>query len=121
MSTENTRLQWRITDDILVVSPEGNILGGAGALPLNKCIQDRLLAGVNRVVLDLSEVDFVNSMGLGVFMDIRTMVSRQKGALAIAAPTTHVLDLLRMTQADKIFTIHKDAETAVAALRKFRS
>lgn len=120
MPINDIRLKSRTEDGVLIIAPEGNILGGEGTQTLRTCIQENLLAGTTRIVLDLAQVDFVNSMGLGVFLSMRAMVSRQKGIIVIAAPTVHVDDLFRMTQANQIFPMYDAVETAVKECKAWK-
>ena len=64
-----------------------------------------------RVVLDLSQVDFVDSSGLGAIVAaMKLMPTGRK--LELAALTPDVDRVFRMTRMDSIFTIHPDTQTA---------
>ena len=63
--------------------------------------------GVGVVILDLSEVTFVDSTGLGVLAASRQRVEREGGALVLRAPRPNTVKVLEVTGLDRVFVIER--------------
>ena len=61
--------------------------------------------GVGIVILDLDEVSFIDSTGLGVLAASRQRVEREGGALVLRHPRPNTLKVLEITGLDRVFTI----------------
>ena len=66
-----------------------------------------------RVVVDLSEVEFIDSTALGVLIETRTKLDR--GGLLLAAPGLETRRALQISGLDKLFTVHDTVEDALSA------
>jgi anti-sigma B factor antagonist len=71
-------------------------------------------AGNRRIVLDLAKVDFIDSSGLGAILSVLKMMGKD-GELVVCGLTEPVASMFKLTRMDRVFTIHKTAEIAVAA------
>ena len=71
--------------------------------------------GYKRIALEFSEVDFIDSSGLGAIVSILKRLG-DEGELAISGAKPTVLNLFKMTRLDRIFTIVATEEDAVRAL-----
>jgi anti-sigma B factor antagonist len=67
-------------------------------------------------VLDLSAVGFLNSAGLGLLVNIRQKVRQSRGKLALCGLSTGLMELFRSCCLERLFTIEKTREDAVAAV-----
>ena len=63
--------------------------------------------GVGVVILDLSEVTFVDSTGLGVLAASRQRVEREGGALVLRGPRPNTVKVLEVTGLDRVFVIER--------------
>src|ERR1700733_14150057 len=70
---------------------------------------------VQKLILDLSAIEFLDSAGLGVLMILYGNMKVRGGQLRVVAPGTKVLDVLKMTHNDSILTIDPNLETALAS------
>jgi anti-sigma B factor antagonist len=68
------------------------------------------------LVLDLSEVRYVDSGGLGALVGVLTSTRAAGGDLRLAAPNERVSRVLKTTHLDRVFHIHPTAEEAVKAV-----
>jgi anti-sigma B factor antagonist len=71
--------------------------------------------GPRPIVLDLSEVEFMDSSGLGVLVGAHKEAAARGGALLLAAPGSRVHKVLKITKLHKVFTIHETPEQATTA------
>jgi anti-sigma B factor antagonist len=103
--------------DIVVLAPQGKILLGEGDVHLRESIQKHLQAGHRKMVLDLSDVPYVDSAGLGEMVRCYTTVAREGGALRLVNATKRIKDLLTIT---KLITVFEHYDSEEEALRSFQ-
>jgi anti-sigma B factor antagonist len=94
------------------------VTGSLDALSVT-AMRDRLhghvYAGVQHLVLDLSRVTFVDSVGLSMLIGLRRLLATRNGTLHLAACATPVLDLMELTSLTRTFTMHDTVAEAEAA------
>ncbi len=79
----------------------------------------QLDGGIPGIIIDMSELSFVDSAGLGVLVAIQNRIrSRAEGDIILCAPSSPVLLSMRLLRLDKVFAIHDTSRTAIEALRK---
>jgi anti-sigma B factor antagonist len=76
---------------------------------------DLIESGHPLIALDLSEVDFIDSSGLGAIVSALKQL-KGRGDLVIVGARPEVLNLFRLTRMDKVFRMFPRADDAVAAL-----
>ena len=76
-------------------------------------ITDAAHSGVERLILDLSGVEFIDSAGLGALMILYGNMKVRGGKLRLVAPAARVLDVLKLTHTDSI--LHIDGNLAALA------
>jgi anti-sigma B factor antagonist len=100
---------------LLVLRVHEPRLDAANAPALREVLIRQVDAGHDRLVLDLSESDFMDSSGLGALVScLKRLGSR--GALAVVGTKGEVARLFRLTRMDRVFALHPDLETAVKQL-----
>jgi anti-anti-sigma factor len=72
--------------------------------------------GSNRIVIDLSEVSYIDSASIGCLMDIHRLVQDRSGALKLAGLQPRVETMISMTGVHKIVGLHRDEAEALNAL-----
>jgi len=83
----------------------------------SECLTEALADGKTAVVLDLSEVEFIDSTGLSVLLNGLRRVIRRQGSLALVCSNPTVLRLFQITRLDGTFDIHPAREPALARVR----
>jgi anti-sigma B factor antagonist len=78
-------------------------------------ISDAVGNGVQKLVLDLSGIEFLDSAGLGVLMILYGNMKGHGGQLRIVAPGAKVLEVLKLTQTDSILPIDPTLESALTS------
>jgi anti-sigma B factor antagonist len=95
------------------------LIGSANMVSANH-LQDQLLTLVEgrpqRLILDLSGLDFISSVGLGGIIAAHLRCRHHSGTIALAAPTPDILELLRVTNLTKLFSVHESVDAALADL-----
>ena len=100
---------------IMVVNLSGRLtLGDASAL-LRQSLKDLLEGGKKKIVLNLGEVGYIDSSGLGELVSSFTTVRNSGGELKLANLTQKVNDLLTVTKLYTVFEIHNDEQAAISS------
>lgn len=79
---------------------------------LRQKIHSEVAAGNIRVAIDLTEVDFIDSSGLGALINGLKSARQAGGDLRIANPSEQVRLVLELTNIDRVLKVYEDAETA---------
>jgi anti-sigma B factor antagonist len=106
----------RQVGDITVLDLEGKILLGEGDVQLKQYVSDLISRGVRRVLLNCSEVPYMDSSGLGEVVRCYTAVKRAGGELKLVNLTKRLVDLLTIT---KLITVFETFDSEVAAIKSF--
>jgi anti-anti-sigma factor len=112
------KLDSRTYADTLVVAPAGRLdhdnceAFRAGLQPL----LDRALASRQRIVVDLSGLDYVSSAGLRCFMLAAKHTGTQGGKIVLAALRPVVAEIFQISRFDMVFELHPSVREALAAL-----
>jgi len=100
-----------------IVDLSGRITLGEGSAMLRELIRDLLDKGQKKIVLNLGDVSYIDSSGIGELVTGFTTVKNQGGELKLLHLTRKVHDLLQITKLYTVFDVHSDEQTA---LRSFR-
>ncbi len=76
---------------------------------------EQLLSGADRVVVDLSRVDFIDSTGCGVFPNCANRLAQKDGELKISGLSGKLNSLFRLMAFDRLMDFYKTREEAIAA------
>jgi len=87
-------------------------LDAAAAPQVLARLKDAVAEGRSRITVDLSEVSFVDSTGLGTLVSGLKAARKAEGDLRLVAPSLQAQRLLRLTTLDRVFVISDTPETA---------
>ena len=115
--------QWRMSmrmqtssrqiGNVSVVDVKGRITIGEGNIKLREIVEGLLEKGHTQILLNLRDVAYIDSSGLGELVKTHSTLQRQGGQLKLANPNQKVMDLLKATTLNKVFDVHKDEASAV--------
>jgi anti-sigma B factor antagonist len=108
-------LNVRQVGGIQVLDAAGRVTLGEGASVLRDHIKGLLGEGKKKILLNLAEVSFVDSSGIGELVSAYTSVSNQGGQLKLLNLTKRIRDLLVITKLISIFEIFDDEAAALAS------
>ncbi len=111
------RLSDREQDGVIILEPKGKIMGGPDATLLHDKLHEIIEAGKKQVVIDLSQVDWMNSTGLGILISTLTTLRNNDGELKLANVTEKIQSLLVIT---KLAPVFDSFETIDDALKSFK-
>ncbi len=110
--------QTRESNGVTVVDIKGVITFGAGATALRELIRDLLAKEKNRILLNLGEVTYIDSSGIGELVHAFTSVTRGGGELKLLNLTRNIHDQFEITKLATVFDIVADEKAAVASFKK---
>lgn len=98
---------------ISILEPNGKIMGGPDATALHEKLHDLIEMGKNKVVIDLSKVEWMNSTGLGILISGVTTLRNGSGELKLVKVNSKIKSLLEITKLNSVFEIFDSVENAV--------
>lgn len=107
------QLQTQTRPKVISVTVIDDRIDAATAIQFKEKMRDAAKDGPQRVVLDLSRVQFLDSSGLGAIVAVKKLLGPDR-ALELAGLTPTVEKVFRLTRMDNIFTIHPSVEVAVS-------
>jgi anti-sigma B factor antagonist len=103
----------RHVSGIGIVNVGGRITVGEGAMLLRTAVRDLLDTGIRKIILDLRDVGYIDSSGLGELVGTYGSVRKEGGQLKLVSPSKRVRDLLQMTHLASLFDIQADEASAI--------
>ncbi|SPE18301.1 Anti-sigma factor antagonist [Candidatus Sulfotelmatomonas gaucii] len=107
----------REVDGVTVLDLSGRITLGEGSVQLRDAIRDLIGKGQRRILLDLGEVNYIDSSGLGELVSAFTTAKNQGANLKLLKLTKKVHDLLQLTKLYTVFDIYDDEASAIASFK----
>jgi anti-sigma B factor antagonist len=104
--------------DVVALELAGKIMGGPDASLLNDKLHEMLDKGKMKIVADLTNVNWMNSSGLGILISGLTTMRNNGGDLKLSGATDRIRNLLLMTKLLTVFDAHDSLEDAVASFQK---
>jgi anti-sigma B factor antagonist len=101
--------------DVIVLDVSGRITLGEGNVMLREIVRDLADKDNKRIILNLSEVNYIDSSGMGELVKTHTTIRNKGGQLKLANLNKRVHDLLEMTRLASVFDIHRDEAGAIAS------
>jgi anti-sigma B factor antagonist len=102
--------------DIAVIDVSGKITYGDGNAALREIVHDQLGKNRRKILLNLREVHYIDSSGMGELVRLYTTIRDQGGMVRLVDPSARVRDLLQMTRLNAVFQIENNEAAAVASL-----
>ena len=107
----------RQVDGVTIVDLSGRITLGEGNVILQNTIRDLVDKGNKKILLNLGNVNYIDSSGIGVLVSSFSTVRSQGGELKLVNLSKRVHDLLQITKLHTLFDIKDDEATAVKSFR----
>ena len=110
------QIEERVVGDVTILDLKGKITLGEGDEALKDKINSLVLQNRRRILLNLADVPYIDSAGLGEIVRTYTTVSRQGGQLKLVNLTKRITDLLSIT---KLLTVFETFDSEADALRTY--
>ena len=107
----------RQVDGVTIVDCSGRITLGEGSVILRDTVRDLLAKGQKKLLLNLGEVTYIDSSGIGELVSAFTTVRNQGGELKLLNLTKKVHDLLQITKLYTVFDVKEEESSAIKAFK----
>ena len=111
----------REVDGVTVVDLSGRITLGEGSVQLREAVRDLISKGSKTILLNMGDVNYIDSSGLGELVSAFTTAKNQGASLKLLKLTQKVHDLLQLTKLYTVFDVHDDEAKAVGSFAKAAS
>jgi anti-sigma B factor antagonist len=101
-----------------ILSLNGSFVGKSGASLFERAVFGLLKDDCTSIILNLAELKFIDSAGLGAIITAMVSVGRRDGALKLAAVRGEVQNTVTGMHLDQVFELHDSVEQAVASYIK---
>ena len=109
------KISSRSVDGVSILDCSGRITLGEGSIILRDTVRDLLGKGQKKILLNLGDVSYIDSSGIGELVSAFTTVRNQGGELKLLNLTKKVHDLLQITKLYTVFDVKDDEASAVKA------
>jgi len=113
MAALSLHATYRDAGAVTVVDLGGRIVLGDGSALLRKTIRQLMEADRMKILLNLADVDYIDSSGIGELVHAYTSVKNRGGELKLLHLTRKVHDILQITKLYTVFDVHLDEAAAV--------
>ena len=107
----------RQVNGIMIVDLSGRITLGEGSVILRETVRDLLGKGNKKILLNLGDVSYIDSSGLGELVSAYTTVRNKQGDVKLLNLSAKAKDLLQMTKLLTVFDVYDDEAKAIGALK----
>jgi len=113
----SVKLNSRQVGDVTVLDLAGRITLGEGSSTMRDALKEVLAQGHNKILLNLSEVSYIDSSGIGELVSAFTTVTNQGGQLKLNGLNKRVKDLLQITKLYTVFEVFDEESTAMRSYK----
>jgi len=114
----SVKIQRREVDGVIILDLNGRITTGEASVTMRDAVRAELNQGFKRILLNLAQVTYIDSAGLGELISAYTTAKNREGDLKLLNLTRRVHDLMQIT---KLYTVFDVYDNEVAALAAFNS
>ena len=108
----------RQVDGVTILDLSGRITLGEGSVQLRDAVRDLLTKGQKHILLNLGDVNYIDSSGIGELVSAYTTARNQGGELKLLNLTKKVHDLLQITKLYTVFDVKDDEASAIKSFSK---
>ncbi len=112
----SVQISSRTAGDVTIVDVAGKITLGEGSSALRDKVKELSASGSKKMLINLGDVNYIDSSGIGELVSAFTTVSNSGGALKLLNLTKRVQDLLQIT---KLYTVFEVFDSEDAALKSY--
>jgi len=107
----------REVDGVIVLDLSGRITLGEGSVQLRDAIRSLISKGSKNILLNMGDVNYIDSSGLGELVSAFTTAKNQQADVKLLNLTKKVHDLLQLTKLYTVFDIMDDEASAIASFK----
>jgi len=109
------KIENRTVGDVHILDCSGKIMLGEGTMAVRNTVREVLKNGGKKIVLNLGDVNYIDSSGIGELVSSFTTVTNQGGQLKLLNLTKKIQELLAITKLLTVFQVYDSEQAAVAS------
>ncbi len=110
------KVSTRLVDGITILDLSGRITLGEGSVTIRDAVRDVLAKGNNKILLNLADISYIDSSGIGELVSAFTTVKNSGGELKLLNLTKKAHDLLQITKRYTVFDVKDEIAEASSSL-----
>ncbi len=109
------KIETRTVGDVHILDCSGKITLGEGTMAVRNTVRDVLKNGGKKIILNLAEVNYIDSSGIGELVSSYTTVTNQGGKLKLLNLTKKIQELLAITKLLTVFSVYDNEQQALSS------
>jgi anti-sigma B factor antagonist len=111
------KIDMRTIADVKILDCSGKITLGEGTMSIRNTVRDVLQGGAKKIVLNLADINYIDSSGVGELVSTYTSVVNGGGQLKLLSLTKKIRELLTITKLLTVFETFDDEKAALASFK----
>ena len=107
----------REVDGVTVLVLSGRITLGEGSVQLREAVRDLISKGSKTILLNMGDVNYIDSSGLGELVSAYTTAKNQGAQVKLLNLTKKVKDVLQLTKLYTVFDVYEDEASAISSFK----
>ncbi len=109
------KIDTRTVGDVHILDCSGKITLGEGTMAVRNTVREILKSGGKKIILNLHDVNYIDSSGIGELVSSYTTVTNSGGSLKLLNLTNKIHELLQITKLLTVFQVFDDEKAGVAS------
>ena len=109
------KIEMRTVGDVRILDCSGRITLGEGTMVVRNTVRDLLKEDNKKIILNLGDVNYIDSSGIGELVSTYTTVTNSGGQLKLLNLTKKIQELLAITKLLTVFQVFEDEQAAIAS------
>lgn len=109
------KIESRTVGEVTILDCSGKITLGEGTMTVRNTVREVLKNGGKKIILNLGDVSYIDSSGIGELVSTYTTVVNQGGKLKLLNLTKKIHELLQITKLLTVFQVFEDENAAIAS------
>jgi anti-sigma B factor antagonist len=111
--SRDMKIEAIIENDIGIIHISGKLIGSPETDDLHQSVDKCVRQGIKKVIVNLKEVEWMGSVGLGALMRDLVTVCHAGGELVVSSPSEKVRNLLKITKLNRVVKSYPDTQAAI--------
>ena len=111
------KIEMRTVGDVKILDCSGKITLGEGTMSIRNAVRDHVNAGAKKIALNLADVNYIDSAGVGELVSTYTTVVNSGGKLKLLSLTKKIREVLAITKLLTVFDVFDDEQAMLASFK----
>lgn len=107
------KMTQEVKGDVAILRLSGQLMGGPDADAVRETILSTLNQGYKKIIIDLADVSWVNSTGLGILISSHVTVANNGGMVRLMRVSKRISSIFMVTRLNTVFESYEDEESAL--------